>query len=98
VDREAFPLFEKAATASITIGTGESIFLPCGWWHTTRTVSPCISVSSNFVGASNWDSFVDELCTMRQRLGASGWKTPLIRAYLRTTGRLLRLRPGERHH
>lgn len=98
VDGETFPLFAAAKTASITIGTGESIFLPCGWWHTTRTVSPCISVSSNFVGASNWDSFVEELCTMRHRLGASRWKTPLIRAYLNTTGSLLRLKASAGPH
>jgi len=94
VDHQTFPLYEKAATASITIGAGESIFLPCGWWHTTRTVSPCISVSSNFVDDTNWNAFVDELCTMRQRLGASAWKTPLIRAYLKTTGALLRTTRG----
>jgi hypothetical protein len=98
VDPAEYPLYAKATPASITIGTSESIFLPCGWWHTTRTVSPCISVSSNFVDRTNWDAFVDELCTMRQRLGASRWKTPVIRAYLNTTGALLRLSHGVVRH
>ncbi|MCK7594002.1 cupin-like domain-containing protein [Pseudomarimonas salicorniae] len=90
VDLGEFPRFAEATPLSIDLHKGESVFIPCGWWHTTRTLSPCISVSSNFVCESNWNDFADELCHMRDRLGGRTWKTPLIRGYLALAGQALR--------
>lgn len=39
------------------IGPGDVIFIPAGWWHTVEATSLSITLSGNFVNASNWDDF-----------------------------------------
>lgn len=89
VDPVEFPDFARARQARVTIGPGESLFVPCGWWHTTRTLSPCISVSSSFAGRDNWRLLVNEVRHMRSQHGAVGLKTRLLCAYLAWVGVLL---------
>lgn len=89
VDPGAFPLFTQARSMSVTIGPGESLFVPCGWWHTTRTLSTCISVSSSFANRDNWQSLVSEIRYMRSRADAAKWKTGLLCMYLKWVGLVL---------
>ncbi|KAJ3021948.1 Lysine-specific demethylase 8 [Thoreauomyces humboldtii] len=44
-DLDAFPLFAKAPYLETLIGPGELLFIPVGWWHYVRSLSPSISVS-----------------------------------------------------
>lgn len=89
VDFDAFPRFVQASPTLVRIGPGESLFVPCGWWHTTRTLSTCISVSSSFANRDNWDSLVREVGYMRSRYGAVRWKTRLLCMYLAAVGVVL---------
>ena len=55
-DDPAFPLFSKANPNKCFLEPGDTLFIPCGWWHTTRILSPSISVSVNIANRSNWQN------------------------------------------
>lgn len=57
-DQAGFPRFANATRHRFVLQPGEMLFLPCGWWHTTRLPGPSISVSINSANASNWWSVV----------------------------------------
>jgi histone arginine demethylase JMJD6 len=58
-DLERFPLFKKAVATTFVLEAGELFFIPCGWWHTTKMLTPCISISANVVNQSNWNALID---------------------------------------
>lgn len=45
-DRGRFPLFERAKLQQATLHEGEMLFIPRGWWHHIRSLSPSITVSN----------------------------------------------------
>ena len=85
-DLQQFPLFSKANQIKVLVREGESIFIPSGWWHTTKIINPSIAVLVNFVNSEIWSNFIDE----------SYWyyrnnliKREILRAYLSILGRLM---------
>ena len=58
-DLEKFPLFKHAQASTLILNPGEMLFIPSHWWHTTKMLTPCISVSANSVNASNWSALID---------------------------------------
>jgi hypothetical protein len=49
-DFERFPLFQNVAVSVMMLEPGSALFLPRGWWHQVRSLTPSISLSiSNFV-------------------------------------------------
>jgi len=45
-----FPLFAQVVVSTVVLDAGDALFLPLGWWHHVRALSPSISLSlSNFV-------------------------------------------------
>jgi len=58
-DFERFPLFKKAVATTFVLEAGDLFFIPSGWWHTTKMLTPCISVSANVVNQSNWNALID---------------------------------------
>ncbi len=65
-DLEKFPLFAKAVPTTFVLEPGELLFIPSRWWHTTKMLTACISISVNTVNQSNWHALVDYVA-MRQR-------------------------------
>jgi Cupin-like domain len=62
-DLERFPLFAKATGTTFILKAGETLFVPSGWWHTTRMLTAAISVSVNSADAANWRDFSRDFCT-----------------------------------
>ncbi|AUD06407.1 cupin-like domain-containing protein [Spirosoma pollinicola] len=60
-DLEKYPLFAKATPVSFVVGPGETLFIPCGWWHTARSLTATISVALDCLNASNWKNFMNEV-------------------------------------
>ena len=60
-DLTRFPLFAKAVRHQNTLKPGEMIFVPAGWWHTTRIPCPSISIAINSANGSNWPAVSSEL-------------------------------------
>jgi histone arginine demethylase JMJD6 len=65
-DLQKFPLFVKAKPIIFTLEPGEMLFIPSHWWHTTKMLTACISVSANVVNQSNWHELVN-FVSMRRR-------------------------------
>jgi histone arginine demethylase JMJD6 len=81
-DLEKFPLFAKAVPTSFVLEPGELLFIPSRWWHTTKILTPCISISVNTVNQSNWPALV--------KFVAAGRRNPVVsmasRIYLTGAG------------
>ncbi len=59
-DLERFPLFANAVCDKFVLAPGEMLFVPAGWWHTTRLLGPAISVSISCANAANWTDFAHD--------------------------------------
>lgn len=80
-DLERFPLFENATCYQSTLGPGEMLFIPAGWWHTTRITEPSISIAMNSANGSNWPLLKSDLVEeAAARFSAFG---PLASMYLK---------------
>ena len=62
-DFNKFPLFAKATQTSFTLEPGEILYMPPGLWHTTKMLSPSISLAMNRANAANWPSFTHDAIT-----------------------------------
>jgi histone arginine demethylase JMJD6 len=56
-DLTRFPKFVEASGFRFKLYPGETLFVPAGWWHTARILSPSITVSINGANAANWKNF-----------------------------------------
>jgi histone arginine demethylase JMJD6 len=65
-DLTKFPLFAKAQPTIFILEPGELLFMPSHWWHTTKMLTACISVSANVANQSNWHELVN-FVSMRRR-------------------------------
>jgi hypothetical protein len=50
-----------ARTVSVKLDAGETLFIPGGWWHASRSVAASTTVSINHANASNWSQVVRAL-------------------------------------
>lgn len=82
-DLEKFPLFAKAKALRTIVKEGDTVFLPTGWWHTTRLLSLSIAVSTNNIAAGQWNLFADDLSVT---LSSSKLKQSMYRSYLKLAG------------
>lgn len=89
-DYEKFPLFRNAKASSIIVKEGETIFIPSGWWHTTRILSLSIAVSINIINNKMWNSYVNDYFAIHNNL--SPVKRKALRLYLNTAGVLMSLK------
>jgi hypothetical protein len=87
-DLTRYPLFAAARAQKVVLHAGETLFLPCGWWHTARSLGMTISIAFDQLGADNWSDFVADIAAQRRRERhfAGGL---LLAAYLRLLGPLL---------
>jgi histone arginine demethylase JMJD6 len=83
-DLAKFPLFAKATPVSFVVGPGETLFIPCGWWHTARSLTPTISVALDGLNASNWKRYMNEVDLMLNRRRSI--KGKLAQTYLSVVG------------
>ncbi|MBS0558375.1 MAG: cupin-like domain-containing protein [Proteobacteria bacterium] len=89
-DFERYPLFRQARAQKVVVRAGETLFLPCGWWHTARSLNQTISVAFDQLGPDNWRDFVGDVVDERRRLG-SPIKALALGLYLRVLGPVLGL-------
>jgi cupin-like protein len=61
-DLSRFPKFCSASGFRFKLYPGETLFVPAGWWHTARILTPSITVSINGANAANWKDFRHDFC------------------------------------
>ncbi|MDN5863896.1 MAG: cupin-like domain-containing protein [Gammaproteobacteria bacterium] len=88
-DYRRYPLFKQAASRSVVIEPGETLFLPCGWWHTARSLEMTISIAFDQLESGNWRDFKRDFA-IEHRHGRPAL-TAAVRAWLALAGPLLRL-------
>ncbi len=86
-DLHQFPLFSKAKQIRVLVREGESIFIPSGWWHTTKIITPSVAVLVNFINSDKWSDFIDESYWYYRN--HNPLKREILRAYLLVIGRLM---------
>jgi hypothetical protein len=84
VDLEKYPLFSRATPIRFIQEPGEIVFLPSGWWHTTRLVTASIAVGVNFANATNWADVTADLCGRIPK--SRPLRRLMARAYLTAVG------------
>jgi hypothetical protein len=52
-DYERFPLLRKAAPRRIVLRTGQGLFMPADWWHTTCSLTDSVSYSIGIINSTN---------------------------------------------
>lgn len=88
IDLEKFPLCKNVTPVTFTVGPGETLFIPNGWWHTAHSLTTTISVALDSLNASNWDRFTNEAVTKFSSKGAMMGK--MASAYLSVVSGILR--------
>ncbi len=84
-DLTRFPAFANAKPITFVLEPGELLFVPSHWWHTTKMLTPSITLSINTVNRSNWHELVkfvaanrrSRLVSMASRIyltGAGSWR------------------------
>lgn len=61
-DLAEFPLFDQAEGFRFSLHPGETLFVPSGWWHTARILSPSVTVSINGLNGVNGAAFRRDYC------------------------------------
>jgi len=87
-NREKFPLFSKAKQIKILLKEGETIYIPSGWWHATKVVSPSIAVVNHWINPAKWSEFISSNCL---QLNNKPIKRELLRFYLLGIGKFMTL-------
>ena len=91
-DLTQFPLFARAEPTIFILEPGESLFIPSKWWHTTKMLTPSISISVNVVNRSNWAGLTDLIC------GVQSPRAQLpVRIYLSLSGAWRSMRDWRRN-
>jgi hypothetical protein len=83
-DLERFPLLRRATQYRVVLQPGDTIYIPAGWWHTARALSPSISVCQNMLFATDWQAFVEMTTTVDG--GRSVARQVAKKAYLKAAG------------
>lgn len=89
-DYERYPLLRQAVARKVVVHAGETLFVPCGWWHTARSLTTTISVAFDQLGPSNWRAFVGDVVDERRRKGQP-LKAAMLGGWLRLIEPLLGL-------
>ena len=59
-DLKAFPEFAKAKPYREVLRQGETMYFPCGWWHTTVTHGPSITYGRVVLNSLNYDRYLND--------------------------------------
>jgi histone arginine demethylase JMJD6 len=83
-DFEKYPLFKNANAIKVVVGAGETVFIPCGWWHTAKSLTPTVSIALDALNDANWNAFREDVKFETSK--RSKMKAFLLDTYLASAG------------
>lgn len=86
-DLSKYPLCANITPVTFSIGPGETLFIPNGWWHTAHSLTSTISVALDSLNASNWGRFKREVDMKLSK--NSSLKAKIATTYLSVAGAVL---------
>jgi hypothetical protein len=89
-----YPLFSKAIATKFILEPGEFLFIPSHWWHTTRMLTPSITLAANVLNHSNWHELMRFVAKKRR----SPFVSVASRVYLTGAGAWRSWRDREWRH
>lgn len=87
-DLKRFPLFAQTTPLTATVYEGDTVFLPSGWWHTTKLLTLSIALSTNNVGPKQWNEFADDFAL---QLSQSKLRQSIYKTYLKSAGSIMKI-------
>jgi histone arginine demethylase JMJD6 len=85
-DFERYPLLRNAKSVRIKLHAGDVMFMPCHWWHVTRTHGVSISFNFDQLAAENWDDFTRYILNEKRLHGSHGIKHAVWQTYFALLG------------
>ncbi|MEO6075603.1 MAG: cupin-like domain-containing protein [Dokdonella sp.] len=89
-DPVKFPLLRQARKQTVLVREGETLFIPCGIWHTARCVTNSISVAFDHLDRTNWRDFSADSVSFQRQAGQP-FKAALLATWLSMIGPVLSL-------
>lgn len=86
-DYDKYPLFKNVKATMVVVKEGETIYIPSGWWHTTRILSLSIAVSINSMNRIKWNDYVNDFVQMAAN--GNKLKSAVFKTYLFSAGKLM---------
>lgn len=86
-DLKKYPLFKEVKPVMVVVKEGETIYIPSGWWHTTRILSLSIAVSINSMNRNKWKDYVNDFAHLQSN--GSKLKSVVFKTYLIGAGKLM---------
>ncbi|KAH9854250.1 Clavaminate synthase-like protein [Lenzites betulinus] len=68
VDPQTYPSFAQARPIVVEQNSGETIFVPSGWYHQVENLTDCISINHNWCNAVNLPSLYASMCAKVQEV------------------------------
>jgi histone arginine demethylase JMJD6 len=65
-DFEKHPKFRNATPVIVALEPGETIFIPCGIWHSSESLSPSISVIFDQLNKQNFNAWVKDVWDVKK--------------------------------
>lgn len=98
-DLTKYPLYAKAKRQRCTLEPGETLYVPCFWWHSSRVMTTSINGVFSVVNDRNWSDFVDDVATRVSDKKFWRWASRPVHYYLTGVGKVIgRTRRGEAAH
>lgn len=89
-DFDRYPLLRNAKSIRVKLKAGDVMFMPCHWWHVTRTHGCSISFNFDQLAADNWGDFTRYVLTEKRLHGSHGIKHAIWSTYLALLGPWMR--------
>jgi hypothetical protein len=91
-DLARFPEYGRAEGVRVVQEAGDVIFVPSGWWHTARSLTPTISLAWDHVSANCWKDVYRYMTSFPVFTRKNPVYQALTKTYLRSVGAWLTLR------
>lgn len=85
-DYERYPLLRKAKSTRVRLTAGDVLFMPCHWWHVTRTHGGSISFNFDQLAGDNWADFTRYILDEKRLYGCRGGKYTAWQTYFALLG------------